>query len=51
MRKTDKGWFTSGAANFDMKSNKQRPDGWTPADAAATTDGQDKHEAPLSEPS
>ena len=34
MRKTDKGWIASGAAIFDMKSNKARPDGWTSADAA-----------------
>lgn len=34
MRKTDKGWVASGAAIFDLKSNKQRPDGWTSADAA-----------------
>ncbi len=34
MRKTDKGWIASGAAIFDLKSNKPRPDGWTSADAA-----------------
>ena len=34
MRKTDKGWIASGAAIFDLKSNKLRPDGWTSADAA-----------------
>jgi hypothetical protein len=34
MRKTDKGWFASGEATFDLKSNKLRPDGWTSADAA-----------------
>ena len=34
MRKTNKGWMASGAAIFDMKSNKLRPDGWTSADAA-----------------
>jgi hypothetical protein len=34
MRKTDKGWSASGAAIFDLKSNKLRPDGWTSADAA-----------------
>jgi hypothetical protein len=34
MRKTDKGWTASGAAIFDLKSNKLRPDGWTSADAA-----------------
>ena len=32
--KTDKGWAASGAAIFDLKSNKLRPDGWTSADAA-----------------
>jgi hypothetical protein len=34
MRKTDRGWTASGAAIFDLKSNKLRPDGWTSADAA-----------------
>ncbi len=34
MRKTDQGWVASGAAIFDLKSNKLRPDGWTSADAA-----------------
>ena len=34
MRKTDRGWIASGAAIFDLKSNKLRPDGWTSADAA-----------------
>ena len=34
MRKTDNGWIASGAAIFDLKSNKLRPDGWTSADAA-----------------
>jgi hypothetical protein len=34
MRKTDQGWTASGAAIFDLKSNKLRPDGWTSADAA-----------------
>jgi len=34
MRKTDKGWVASGAAIFDLKTNKLRPDGWTSADAA-----------------
>ena len=34
MRKTDEGWMASGAAIFDLKSNKLRPDGWTSADAA-----------------
>jgi hypothetical protein len=34
MRKTDAGWQASGAAIFDLKSNKMRPDGWTSSDAA-----------------
>jgi hypothetical protein len=34
LRKTDRGWVASGAAVFDLKSNKLRPDGWTSADAA-----------------
>jgi len=34
LRKTDKGWTASGAAIFDFKSNKMRPDGWTSTDAA-----------------
>jgi hypothetical protein len=34
MRKTEKGWIASGAAIFDLKTNKLRPDGWTSADAA-----------------
>ncbi len=34
MRKTNRGWIASGAAIFDLKSNKLRPDGWTSADAA-----------------
>jgi hypothetical protein len=34
MRRTDRGWIASGAAVFDLKSNKLRPDGWTSADAA-----------------
>jgi hypothetical protein len=34
MKKTDKGWTAEGAAMFDLKSNKLRPDGWTSADAA-----------------
>jgi hypothetical protein len=34
MRRTDKGWTASGAAIFDLKSNKMRPEGWTSADAA-----------------
>jgi hypothetical protein len=34
MRKTDAGWQAAGAAIFDLKSNKLRPDGWTSTDAA-----------------
>ena len=34
MRKTDAGWQATGAAVFDLKSNKLRPDGWTSTDAA-----------------
>jgi hypothetical protein len=34
LRKTGKGWAASGAAVFDLRSNKLRPDGWTSADAA-----------------
>lgn len=34
MRRTDKGWQASGAAIFDLKTNKMRPDGWTSTDAA-----------------
>ena len=34
MRKTEQGWVASGAAIFDLGSNKLRPDGWTSADAA-----------------
>jgi hypothetical protein len=34
LRKTDRGWVASGAAVFDLKSNKLRADGWTSADAA-----------------
>ncbi|MDB5340982.1 MAG: hypothetical protein JWN70_6601, partial [Planctomycetaceae bacterium] len=37
MRKTDKGWTASGAAIFDLKTYKLRPDGWTTADAAGLT--------------
>ncbi len=33
-KKTEKGWTAEGAAIFDLKSNKLRPDGWTSADAA-----------------
>ncbi len=31
---TDSGWQAKGAAIFDLKSNKLRPDGWTSTDAA-----------------
>jgi hypothetical protein len=34
MRKADRGWVASGAAVFDLKSNKLRPHAWTSADAA-----------------
>jgi hypothetical protein len=34
LRKTDSGWTAAGAAIFDLKSNKLRPDGWTSTDAA-----------------
>jgi hypothetical protein len=34
LRKTDAGWVAAGAAIFDLKSNKLRPDGWTSTDAA-----------------
>jgi hypothetical protein len=34
MRKTDAGWQAAGAAIFDLKSNKMRPDGWSSTDAA-----------------
>ncbi len=33
-KKTDAGWTALGAAIFDLKSNKLRPDGWTSTDAA-----------------
>jgi hypothetical protein len=33
-KKTDSGWEASGAAIFDLKSNKLRPEGWTSTDAA-----------------
>lgn len=33
-RRTDQGWQAMGAAIFDLKSNKLRPDGWTSTDAA-----------------
>jgi len=34
LKKTDAGWQAAGAAVFDLKSNKLRPDGWTSTDAA-----------------
>ncbi|HET6250512.1 MAG TPA: hypothetical protein VFE47_22685 [Tepidisphaeraceae bacterium] len=34
LRKTDAGWVAAGAAIFDLKTNKLRPDGWTSTDAA-----------------
>jgi hypothetical protein len=34
VRKTSQGWQAAGAAIFDLKSNKLRPDGWTSTDAA-----------------
>jgi hypothetical protein len=34
LKKTDAGWQAAGAATFDLKSNKLRPDGWTSTDAA-----------------
>lgn len=34
MKRTDKGWQAAGAAIFDLKTNKLRPDGWTSTDAA-----------------
>ena len=33
-KKTDSGWEASGAAIFDLKTNKLRPEGWTSTDAA-----------------
>ena len=33
-KKTDAGWQAAGAAIFDLKSNRLRPDGWTSTDAA-----------------
>jgi hypothetical protein len=33
-KKTDAGWQSPGAAIFDLKSNRLRPDGWTSTDAA-----------------
>lgn len=34
LKKTDAGWQAAGAAIFDLKGNKLRPDGWTSTDAA-----------------
>jgi hypothetical protein len=34
LKRTDAGWQAAGAAIFDLKSNKLRPDGWTSTDAA-----------------
>jgi hypothetical protein len=34
LRKTSQGWQAAGAAIFDLKSIKLRPDGWTSTDAA-----------------
>jgi hypothetical protein len=34
MRRTETGWEASQASVFDLKSNRQRPAGWTSADAA-----------------
>jgi hypothetical protein len=34
MKRTDTGWQASGAAIFDLASNRLRPDGWTSTDAA-----------------
>ncbi len=34
LKKTDTGWRAAGAAVFDLRSNKLRPDGWTSSDAA-----------------
>jgi hypothetical protein len=33
-KKTDSGWEAGGAAIFDLKTNKLRPEGWTSTDAA-----------------
>ena len=33
-RKTDTGWQAAQSSTFDLKSNKQRPAGWTSTDAA-----------------
>src|SRR5206468_5479314 len=34
LKKTDAGWQAAQSSVFDLKSNKQRPDGWTSSDAA-----------------
>jgi hypothetical protein len=34
MRRTDRGWQATQASQFDFKTNRLRPDGWTSADAA-----------------
>jgi len=34
LKKVPTGWQAAGAATFDLKSNKLRPDGWTSSDAA-----------------
>jgi len=34
LKKTDSGWQAAGAAIFDLKSNKLRPDTWSSTDAA-----------------
>jgi hypothetical protein len=34
LKKVSSGWQAAGAAKFDLKSNKLRPDGWTSTDAA-----------------
>src|SRR6185312_8180313 len=34
LKKVPTGWQAAGAATFDLKSNKLRPDGWTSTDAA-----------------
>jgi hypothetical protein len=34
LRKSNKGWECTCSAQFDLKSNKLRPDGWTSSDAA-----------------
>ena len=34
LKKTNAGWQAAGAATFDLKSNRLRPDGWSSCDAA-----------------